>query len=94
MVASERLSPPNVRIVGILDPQHNGGIAHMADVDLATPNEGDACRGAGRAGQSARRLRPLFYTLNTQVYFTNILEMGIFFKFTSSTYGTYLPYCY
>ena len=49
MVACERVRPPDVRIVGILDTEHDGRVAHMADIDLAAADERDAGRRAGRA---------------------------------------------
>ncbi len=59
MVACERLGPPNVRVVGVLHAQHDSGVAHMADVNLAATYESDAGRGARRAWQPTRRLGPL-----------------------------------
>ena len=59
VVASQRLGPPDVRVVLVLVAEDDGAVPDVADVDLAPSDEGDAGGGPGSAGQPAGSLGPL-----------------------------------
>ena len=55
----QRLRPPDVRVVLVLVAEDDGAVPHVAHVDLAPSDEGDAGGGPGSAGQPAGSLGPL-----------------------------------
>ena len=50
MIDGERIRPPNVRVLRVLNTEDDGGIADMTHVDLAPPDKGDGggCAGGAR----------------------------------------------
>ena len=64
MVPGQGLCSPDVGVVLVLTPEHDGGVAHVTHVDLPPSDEGDAGGGARCAGQTARCLGPFFCNCN------------------------------
>ena len=82
----ERLGPPDVRVVLVLVPQHDGAVAHVANVDLAPPDEGDAGGGSCSAGKAAGSLGPLLCNsleVLREVTLILIIDEGSFFCVSS-----------
>lgn len=60
VVTGQGLGHPDVGVVRVLHAEHDGRVAHVADVDLAPTDEGDAGRCSGGAWKTGRSFGPVF----------------------------------